>query len=509
MSKLTNAQKLAETLDRATQKLEQRRRERRAAETANGGPVTRKSSSRERASRRPDHNAVLDSPFGNPFIRKGEDSMGSRGYEFTRVAKLALGMIGPEHCRVELEAHQLIDDAMNSNQGFVGRTMKSSIFAPLCPALMRGSGGNALLAPQQTRELSQKMWLSTAQADPAEMEWLTKKAGVQNSLTNKNWTPDSQKAAVPQSWMQQEFGGALVPPPEWGPLIPLLRNQAAVLNAGATVQPLPPGGRIVMPRQTTASIVYHAGEGQAGTQTNVQTDQFELSPKLIIGLFVVNNQLLKFGGPAVEQMLRNDLTLSLSLQMDFDCLQGAGSNNVIAGLLGYPGVQSYAGDGVATNGNAFQATDVYSMRAKVFAANAPEFTSWIMHPLLAGAVSGARGGTGAGANTGPFLFDITRGFEDGVLVERLALAKLVQSTNCPTNRPKGSATNLTAVYGGWWPNYIVGMYGSIELAIAQEGQPYFAQYQTQLRGVLQADAGPRNPGTFITYDQVVNASPVS
>lgn len=513
MSRLTDAQKLAQRLDRATRRLEDRRRERRAT----GGDTTEKSrtSSRSRASANPDRSDVLGSPFDGRNVITGESFNDSRGFQFSRLIGNMLGIVPADCCKEEYQVSREIEQVMNFAPGFQSHTQRSyggapSLLAPFCPALMCGSPGVHMMRDRNwLGTLNQKMWSPVLGADPDEINSLTKKAGLGSGNSLKSWVPDSQKAAVPQSWMQQEYGGALVPPPEWGPFIPLLRNQAAILNAGATVQPLPPGGRIVMPRQTTASTVGHTGEGQSLTQTNVQTDQFELSPKLIGATFVVNNQLLKFGGPAVEQMLRNDLTLSLSLQMDFDCLQGAGSNNVIAGLIGYPGVQSYTGAGAATNGNAFQAIDVYNMRAKVFAANAPEFTSWIIHPLLAGAISGARAGSGIGANTGPFLYDITRGFEDGVLVERLALAKLVQSTNAPTNRVKGSGTTLTTVYGGWWPNYIVGMYGTIELAIAEQGTPYFASYQTQLRGVLQADAGPRNAGAFIYYDQVLNTSPVS
>lgn len=496
---------LAQKQDMAIRKLEERRRLRRE----NGGGATQKSRTRPAT---PDRAVVLGSPFDGRSVRTGESPLTSRGYEFRRAALLLMGEIGPEDCRVELESAALIEKSLRYCPGYQRSAKRNGMVCPLVPMYLAGDADAPLMDRSTVNELTQKMWTGISGYDPDEAaRYMQKYAGDGGGLTRKGWTPETAKVAasqlLPQQWNAQQYGGALVAPPEFGPMIPLLRNNNACLQAGVTVVPLPPQGRLVLPRQTTASIVYPVGEGQPGTQTNVQTDQFELSAKLIIGLFVVNNQLLKFGGPSIEQMFRNDLTESLGLQLDYYCLQGAGSNNVVAGLIGYPGVQNYAlstqptPGGLGATGNTFQAVDVYNIRAKVYAANA-QFTGWIMHPLMAGVISGARAGSGGGANTGPFLFDITRSYEEGVVVDRLALAKISQSTNCPTNRTKSTGTGLTTIYGGWWPNYYLGMYGSVEMAIAEQGTPYFSQYQTQIRGVLQADGGPRNPGAFIYYDQL-------
>lgn len=479
--------------DTAIKRLEAKKRERRG-----GGDTSKSALSRQT----PNRTDILGSPFGVPYTRKGEDSLTSRGYEFSRLAALAAGMIGPEHCQVELAVARHLDDAMRKCPGF--KPTRKSIIAPLSPGLMMGHGDHAVLSTSVGGEISKKMWETTAKFDPQEAEWLSRKFGVPN--TTKDWTPDTQKVGGSnQSWLQQNLGGAVVPFPEMGPLIPLLRNKNALMTAGAQVIPLPPSGRIAFPRQTGPTTTYHVGEGNKITQSNVTTDQFTLSAKKIGAYIITNNELIRYGGPIVEQMFRNDMTISLGLQLDFDCLQGEGSDNVVAGLIGYPGVTTFTPTTVATNGNTLAPQDIYTFIGQIRANNA-NFEGWIIRPELLYAMVGKRASVlASGDNLGLFLFDILRGFNKRTQSESYFLggAEVTDSANVPANRVKGNASNLTALYGGMWSDYRIGIYGTIEIATADQGDNIFPQDQTAIRAILSADGGPWHPGAFGVADTLL------
>ena len=458
--------------------------------------------------------AVKNAVLGAPNVRKGENTMGSRGYSFVRAVALITKALPPEQCRLEADVHNKLSEAMYSCKGwsdYRGGHNQTTIKLPLSPAFLMGHMGEdgASLAPQSSgiidtsfgMELKSLMWAGTAGADPDEAEWLSRKHGTPNTL--KGWTPDTQKVSN-QSWMQQSLGGAVVPFPEMGPLVPLLRNKNACMSAGANVIPLPPSGRIAFPRQTSPTTGYHIGEGVKITQSSVNTDQFTLSAKKIGAYLVTNNELIRYGGPIVEQMFRNDMTVTLGLQLDFDILQGAGSDNVIAGLIGYPGVVTFTPTTAASGNNLAKLApqDIYTFIGNIRSNNA-NFEGWIMKPELLYAMVGKRASVlASGDNLGLFLFDLTRGFnklkgEDGYFLGGYGVT---DSSNVPGNRVQGTTTTGTALYGGMWSDLQIAIYGTIEIATADQGDNLFPQDQTAVRAILSADAGPWHPGAFGVCD---------
>jgi HK97 family phage major capsid protein len=102
--------------------------------------------------------------------------------------------------------------------------------------------------------------------DPQEVSW----------LRTKSYTDFSKKT---QSWLDETLGGALVAPPEMGELIQLLRNKDALVNAGARVVPMPPQGRLKLPRQTAATVGYWVGEKVQIPESQFKTGALNLSSK--------------------------------------------------------------------------------------------------------------------------------------------------------------------------------------------------------------------------------------
>jgi HK97 family phage major capsid protein len=453
-----------------------------------------------------------------PAARAGEDTMGSRGYMFHKAAGLANGAIRPEDAQLEFNMSDRLKKSFRDHKGGWREaterdginTNKETIVSPLGMNFLY-SEDSRLSCIDKELAFEVKSLLDTQPAyDPEYASWMVQKGLVNPALvtkTNQQWNDQGFTQKVggsTQSFLQENLGGALVPFPEFGPLVPLLRNNSAVLASGAVIFPLPPSGRITFPRQTTPTTAYNVGEGANTTQSSVGTGQIEIAGKKIGAYIVTNNELLRFGGPIVEQLFRNDMMISISLLFDQNLMVGAGSENVTQGLVGYSGVQSFNGTGSATttNGYTLAPGDPYTMIGNVEAANA-KFEGWLIYPTLLRSMQAKRAGVAAvGDSGGLFLFDLTRGFEDGKQIDYLAGFKVVNSSNVPNGRVKSSGTNLTVLFGGMWSNMRIGMFGSIEFAMANQGAIFQAD-QTAVRAIMTADGAPLNPGAFIYADQLL------
>jgi HK97 family phage major capsid protein len=497
--------------DAARTRLRQRRE---AAAQANGNPNSN-------ATHTPTPQQVLGVPTGAPNVRRGEDAFTSRGFSYARMAGLAMGYLRPEECQAEVQAHGLIQKAYDGGRcpGFHrsnGRNGCSVWMAPLDPAFYGGDGPAEVLDRQDRYTLRSMLWAGgEGGGDPEQAQWLANRHGSFNSggFSQKSFADSlnvTQKAVINQGWVAQAEGGALIPFPEFGPLIPLLRNKNSIMSAGCQVFPLPPSGQIAFPRQATPTSYYWVGQGVKITQSNVTTDQVTFRAKKIGVFLITNNELIRFGGPIVEQMFRNDMTITLGLGLDYTLLQAEGSDNVPAGLIGYPGVQSFnaTGSGSTTNGYTLAPQDLYTMIGKILAANG-EFEGWIIRPELLYALVGHRSSVlASGDNLGLFLYDILRGFNKRTGGDSYFMGghEVTASANVPINRVKGGASNLTTLYGGMWSNYRIGMYGTIEFAQAVQGDNVFPQDQTLVRALCHCDGAPLNPGVFIYSDALLSAT---
>ena len=417
---------------------------------------------------------------GAPHARKGESVLSSRPFSFLKLAGAMAKVIDHEQAKVEAQVAEIFHKSFGVT-GDYKASVPGSVMAPLgCDYLPESHRGEAVF-----QEIKALVTGGTAGADPDEMAWLAKKAY-------------GMKA---QSWLNEVAGGAIVAPPEQGELIDLFRNKDALVNAGARTVPLPPQGRVQFPRQTAASQGYWVGENDAITESQVKTGTLTLSAKKVGCLIKTPNELIRYGGPAAEALFRLDMTKTLTLTADKQLLDGQGSDTRPMGLLNTPGIATVTPTTVAANGNTLAPEDIYSFMSAVEENNAT-FEGWVMRPALFYALYKKRGGTGAGAGTGPFLFDMMRTFGQGVspVIAGYPATLTPQVSN---TRSKGNATNLTFAVGGMWSDFLMGMFGAIEFAATAQGDTSFANDQTWIRAILSVDGGARHPGAFAVADHLV------
>lgn len=426
--------------------------------------------------------------FGAPHARRGENPLTSRGFSFLKMFGVLKGIFPVEQAKVEAEVHDRMHKAFSSDRlstgGYVyggGHGLK--FLAPLATSFFP----DEMVEPSFKHEMKSLIRAGLNGADPDEANWLSQRMGY---------------GRKDLSWLNELTGGALVAPAQQGELIELLRNNEALVNAGARTVPLPPQGRLVYPRQTAPSSAYWIGENAGITQSDVGTGEVTLQGKKLAVLIQAPNELIRFASPAAEALIRDDMTKSLALGLDLAGLEGAGGDSRPRGLINMPNINVVTSASPGANGDQLVGTDLYRMTAAVEESNA-EFQTWVMRPktlyryyqLRADAVA-------QGDSAGPFLFNLIREASDGSKAT-LGGYPVVKSTQVSQVRSKGSASNLTYIVGGKFDELLIGMFGGVEFATTTLGDTAFRNDQTWIRGILTADIAARHEAAFVFMDNLI------
>lgn len=435
--------------------------------------------------------------FGStgPNIRRGESTMTSRGFSYLKLFGAMQGELTWENCRVEQNWHNVLHKCYKQHGMMEGTP--NSIMAPFASNLfcdlMQEEKGIA-------DEMRAVIKAGTTGADPMEVMHYRQKFWMQTK--------------TPLSWQDETLGAALVAPPMMGELIEILRNQAALLNAGARELPMPPMGRIVFPRQTGVATAFFIPENTAITESNQTTGDVVLQAKKLGVLVKIPNELFRFSSVAIEQFVREDIAFVMALALDKACLESVGSTTVPKGLINYSNINTLAASKTGSNGDTVQPQDPELLIGTVEEVNQRNFSAYIMRPKLYRALSTRRAdAVTTGDAAGPFVFSIVRGPEwTGVTgAPNLAGAgpnlsgkKVVLSTQVSNTRVKGGGSNLTYILGGNFEDYLIAMGGVIEFLVATQGDTALAQDQTWIRGIQYVDAAPRHEASFVLMDTLIN-----
>ncbi len=456
----------------------------------------------------PNANPAAVLPTHGPTIRVGENIMGSRGFSFLKLAGHLSGK-GSGDAKIERDVHQRLYKSLVLDLGtgrgyrpagggtytaFGSGGQSSTIgFAEgvMCPLAMDYLP-EEVIGQQIMHEIKSLTWRGVENADPNEMAW----------LRQKMYSDYGQKTVGPQSYLSEQLGGPLIAPPEQGELIQLLRNKEALINAGVRTIPLPPQGSIVFPRQTSATTGYYVGENTTITPSQFGTGQLALRAKKVAVITTLPNELIRFGGPAAEALLREDMAKTLALTMDYYLLsQGSGTDVTPLSILGTSGVVSLN----TSNPNVFSPQDIYKFPSAIMANNA-EIEGYIMRPESFWSIQAIRTGTGAGAGTGLFAFNPGRDLNSkfNFIVGGLPCVLTPQVSNTQPLTANGAANSATYILGGMWSDYILGMFGAIEFAATAVSDSTFGQDQTAVRAILSHDGGMRHPGAFAFMNYITS-----
>lgn len=431
-------------------------------------------------------------PAHAPHARRGEDPLTSRGFRLINLIGAIAGEVSAEDAKVELKAVADFRAALARHGAEPQMAGGRTALVPLASSFLP----DAVTAEPEVAVMK-ALWAADGPADPDEVAWLGRRAGL------------VRKSA--QSYLDDSLGGSLVPPPQQGELIELMRPKEALVRAGATQVPLPPQGKIVYPRQTSPTTAYWVGESQQITDSTVGTGEVALQAKKLAVLVKVPNELFRFASVAADSLIRNDAAKSLALGFDYAGFYGGGGTFSPKGLVNYTGSNElidYAGttptpSGVAANGNTVQPQDGLLMAGQIEDRNF-ECSGFVMRPLMWAAAATRRADAVTAADSkGPFVQSITRNIADGLPNNWVGLP-VTKSAVIRNNQTKGgSGATLTEIWAAQWEHILLGMYGAVEFKSSDVGDTPLANDQTWVRAILFCDVAPRYPGAVAYYKQLL------
>lgn len=123
-----------------------------------------------------------------------------------------------------------------------------------------------------------------------------------------------------------------------GSFIDVLRNQSSVMQAGARMLP---GlvGNVAIPKKATATTgAWISTEGGASTESEPTFAQVTMAPKTVGAYTDMTRQAILQSTPAIEALIRDDLTQALALAIDKAGLEGSGASGQPTGILNTVGV---------------------------------------------------------------------------------------------------------------------------------------------------------------------------
>lgn len=421
-----------------------------------------------------------------PAGHTGERASTSRGYQFQRMLGYLQGMVPADQCKVEQDfSNRLMQTYVK--QG--GMELADPVRGLLCPL-------SAEYLPDLDDGFREEVRQSIAQgvsgADPDQFAALMRQHM-------------SRRQAL--SIYDDTAGGVFLGPTQQGDMVELIRAREAFSRMGATSLPLPPNGRLSMPRETGAGTAYWVGQRASITESEVTTGAMSMAAKKLAVLYKLPNELLRFAVPAMEAFVRNSMARTMALKADSTMMDGVGTQVSPKGLLNYSGIKTIVATTVGSNGNTIGPNDPGRLMAEIEEANFDldlDGFGWMMRPKIWNQIHHSRAdAVTAGDGAGPYLFrtnrdDIARGAPSS-----LEGYTVLRTSQVPRNRTKGSGTTLSCVIGGIFSNWLIGRVGVLEVATSTQGDTPFVTDQTWVRMIQHMDAVPRYEDCFGVIDTLV------
>lgn len=270
--------------------------------------------------------------------------------------------------------------------------------------------------------------------------------------------------------------------------IEMLRAKTQIINLGATVI----GGLtgdVAIPKQTGGATAYWVAEGQDITLSQPSFGQVTLSPKTVAARTQFSRKLLLQATPDIEQIVRNDLSNVLAVELDRAAVNGSGSNNEPTGVLNTAGIGVVA---IGTNGGAPTWDHIVSLIGSVEQNNVLG-TGFLTNSKVKASLSKTF------LNSTYGEIPIWQFAQDGE--GRLAGYRALTSANVPSNLTKGTGTNLSAIIFGNWSDLLIGQWGVLDLLL----DPYTlaASGGMQVVAMLDVDIAVRHPESFAVIKDAI------
>ena len=396
-----------------------------------------------------------------------------RANEINAIAALIPG--GPELAQRAIGAGESVE-------AFQRSLIRHLSTKPVATADIRGN-----IAPGGDRYSLRNLIL--ASVDPAKYGHLCGYEREQSSEIERRFSMRAEGSFIPASILRRDLatglnGGRSVIEDTMREdmLLRVLRPQARVIQAGARVLG-GLSGNLRIPRQTAGAETSWKTEQGEASETNVELDDLELSPRRLTAYIDVSKQQLIQSSVEIEAMLRDDLMKAADQLIDFAAINGTGIGTQPLGIRYTPGVGTVVG---GANGAAFNWGHVVDLESRVAETD----------------VAMNRPGYLANAATRAWMRKTQRGpdmdfiLEGKVQDEPLNSWPLLVSNNVPKNLSKGTSNGVCSslIFSGDWSELLIAQFGELDVIV----DPYTLASTATVRITINqfVDIAVRQPKAF-------------
>jgi HK97 family phage major capsid protein len=168
------------------------------------------------------------------------------------------------------------------------------------------------------------------QSDPENVKAVAKKFfGADDPVVKSIEDSIKLKATASQAQDPTSLGN-MIAPQYATEFIALLRNVATIRKIARTIPN--PTGQLTMRRQTSAGTAYWHGEGKPITPSKPGVGMLNFSRKKLGVIYVVSNDMLRYGGSDVDAFLLQDMLAISGLAEDVSFIRGDGNQFQPSGL---------------------------------------------------------------------------------------------------------------------------------------------------------------------------------
>ncbi len=287
-------------------------------------------------------------------------------------------------------------------------------------------------------------------------------------------------------------GGLFIHPEIQEQIVPLIRKKAVIRSLNPTVVNLPNTNTLELPRQTQAAEAAWVGEEEdisSAVSQEVEWGDLELSLRTVAGFASVPNTLLEDATPAVDRLIREDLSKVIALKEDKAFLEGTGGKQPL-GLKNRPEIDSSSlGAKLDASGNGFD--DLIDMQTSI-ENNGGDYNVWLMNPTMKGYI---RKLTDNDDKNIWQAGDVTRDEPDRLLGLPVRYTRQI---------PVGTAGNgATYIVLGDFSEFLIAQKrDGISMDASTEADGAFKQNQTKFRAIRRVTGGPRVPENFYILEDV-------
>lgn len=249
-------------------------------------------------------------------------------------------------------------------------------------------------------------------------------------------------------------GGILITPEYSEDFIDLLTPRAVLRSFGVPVVPMT-SGTMNMSKLNSSASAYYVGENKDMVKSQQSFGAKKLTARKLAALVPVSNDLIKRGGPKVNQIVRNDTLRAVALKEDVTFIRAVGTEYTPKGLR----YLAAAGNILTQSGGSSYTLDTvtFDLGQMLLALenNDVPFTNpgWIFAPRTAMYLMTVRDGNGNYA------------FRSEMLTGKLWGYPFKKTTQIPINLGSG---NKSEIYVADFDDVLIGQVFGIEVAISTE-----------------------------------------